>query len=143
MGKVYTASVLTGTPIAGGFVFGLWAPTRRTLLREIQIPANATASLFLALYRTTARGTATATNGEAEDGGNEAPTSQLDSAYTVDPTIPGNKMMQFATGILIGRFIVLEFQDLFWIEIGNGIAVRNLPGSATAAGHETTCMWEE
>lgn len=147
MSKLYSAGGLSTAPTATAdkAYCQLWAPTRRSVLRELGMTNPAATAGKVAIKRTTARGTNTTTVlGEAEDGNNEAATTTLDLTWSVDATVTGNYLRRANLPATVGAGLVWQWWTGpgLWIPSGKGI-VLCVPSAAAGIALEVWAVWEE
>lgn len=107
----HEAGVLSAAPAATADTayIQLWVPTgaQRTRVREIGGTNTAATASKLAIKRTTARGTQTATQVVSQADPSDTPsTATVDSAFSVQPTVSGSYMRRAHVAATIGAGFV-------------------------------------
>lgn len=149
----YEVAVSSLAPAGTSAYVNFWAVTRPAVIREIHVfnSSASTALPLLQIVRSTARGTqtATVTPTTAADAQNLpsialSPTSVVDTAWSVQPTLAAIPMRMTDIAGTVGSGLIWNWQSDGELVVlpANGIAIQNGSGGATAV-IRVTIVWGE
>lgn len=149
----YEVAVSSLAPVTAAAYANFWAPTRPAVIREIEVfNSSATTTLpQLQLIRTSARGTqsttvtpTTAANAQNLPTIALSPTSVVDTAWSVQPTIAANPLRMTDIAGTVGSGLIWNWQTDGELVIvpGAGVSIWNASGGTTAVAR-VVFVWSE